>query len=128
MRAHRHRPSAHAAVRVTHEGILPGTNLCVDRFTGTMLTQFRSGGLHAPSMHTACDLVYFLTHAHADHTVGLTDSWAAGRIHMSHTTKVRDRMRQPQPLRDRCISSALTHSCALLIRVCTLCEVARRRY
>ena len=75
-------PSLHPAVRVSWQGLLPSSNVCIDNFTSSVHQRFLDSGLGA-----GADLLYFLTHMHTDHTAGLTPSWNRGMLYTSHTTR-----------------------------------------
>lgn len=73
-------------MRVSWQGVLPSSNVCVDSFLA------RHVNAHAtahPGMEQAADMLFFLTHLHTDHTGGLTPSWNLGTIYTSAVTKVR---------------------------------------
>ena len=60
---------------------LPETPIVVDYFTTAVVDEYRS----SCALALTCPLIFFLSHVHADHTVGLTPSWNAGKL---YTTKV----------------------------------------
>ena len=63
---------------MTWSGRIPGTPLIVDNFQRSVAVSSSSGQL---------DSVWFCTHAHSDHTAGLSADWNLGRIHCSPITK-----------------------------------------
>jgi len=84
------RPPPHPAltlppIRVSSQGLLPSTPICVDMFTSSAsINRLQQVN---PSMAQACDVTYILSHMHADHTAGLTPSWNLGTIYTSQISK-----------------------------------------
>jgi hypothetical protein len=63
-------------------GRFPNTNLCVDDFTSRTYNDFNASHLsHASSV------IYFLSHAHSDHSSGITPSWDLGYIYCTEITR-----------------------------------------
>jgi hypothetical protein len=75
--------SVHAARAVSWQGVLPGTNIFVDDFRPATIARFRESPIGR-----VCGPLFFLSHAHADHTRGLHASWDGGRIYATQHTKV----------------------------------------
>ena len=66
---------------MTFKGRIPSTPFCVDDFSQLQVRSFQSSPLSA-----TCPLLFFLSHLHADHTVGLSSSWNHGPIYTSPLT------------------------------------------
>ena len=64
------------------KGRIPNTPLCIDDFHPSNVQVF----LDTP-LASSCQLLFFLSHLHADHTRGLTPSWQHGHIYTTHTNR-----------------------------------------
>lgn len=67
------------------DGRIPGTPLVVDNFRPRRTATMAAAGESHHDGHT--ETFYFCTHAHTDHTGGLSSTWDLGRIYCSHLTK-----------------------------------------
>jgi len=63
------------------KGRLPETPICVDDFSLSQITSFNSSPISA-----TCNLIFFLSHMHGDHTNGLCQSWNYGKIYCTKLT------------------------------------------
>ena len=69
-------------MNVTYKGRIPNTPLCIDDFRPSLIQDF----LDTPLAST-CQLLFFLSHLHKDHTSGLSPSWQHGRIITTHVNR-----------------------------------------
>jgi DNA cross-link repair 1B protein len=84
-----------ATARV-YAGRIAGTPVLVDHFAAEGGERVSEGGAHTdrprPLAHYP-ESIYFLTHAHTDHLIGLNSTWARGDIYCSHVTAALLRVR-----------------------------------
>lgn len=66
---------------MTYKGRLPQTPICVDSFTKKQLES-----LHRSSLNSSCQMLFFLSHMHSDHTEGLNEAWNTSPIYCSKIT------------------------------------------
>ena len=66
----------------TCKGRVPNTPLCIDDFHPSNITAF----LDTP-LGSSCQLLFFLSHMHGDHTRGLSSSWQHGHIYTTHINR-----------------------------------------
>ncbi|MDR3736664.1 MAG: hypothetical protein P4L10_14165, partial [Acidobacteriaceae bacterium] len=66
------------------DGRIPGTPIVVDHFLRRPSACTQSQ-LHLQPSSSEC--FYFCTHAHSDHTVGLSANWSLGTLYCSHVTR-----------------------------------------